>query len=197
MDLVINMMDRKGQALLLDAFIFLIVVAVVSSALIGLSTSDQNGERMRGYVDQAHEVFLSTTVPNPAGNSSKNVTAAELLSLQLLQLFQEGNASSTTDWSSVNHDLSNVLRALLPNHYQFKWTARCGFATIELGQREGVMGEINRNVLASSLSSYLPSLERDMVMTLTVWPSASHMTPSLLSDKALSMATSVVLVRSM
>lgn len=161
---------RKGQALLLDAFVFLIVVSLVSTALIGLSMEDRGSDEMRNYVDRAHEVFLRTTLPY-SQHHSKNITVGHALSLQILHLFdgEENDSEELVDWSSLNDRLTNILRDLVPSHHRFTWTGSCGPHTVQLGEGNSLQNEGGEDILASSLSTYLPSVEKNMVMTLTVW----------------------------
>jgi len=157
------MMRRKGQALILDAMVFLTVAAVVSVSLIVARTMPNEGkDDLQHLTDDIHDVLLRTTVDMTDRPSGDSISAYDLAISYALRS-ERGDDLAIFDGSL--REITTLLDAMTPENADWSWS-------MEFNGTYVCIGNLPRNdaeVWVSERRGQLPLLGVALILHLQVW----------------------------
>ncbi len=159
---------REGQALLLDALVFLAASSLVSVSMIGALSNDspQVSDEFQEYINRAHSVFLRATIDIPsiqrfAENKSFTVGQGAILLLSV--------GGEEADMAQAEEEMSRILSGLLAPRFGFRWTAEGFGSSIVIEDGTGIPdGSRGYETFVSSIDA----IEAGIVFELRAWRSA-------------------------
>jgi hypothetical protein len=160
------MLNKRGQAALLDALIFLTVAAIVSVSLIAVTSNRYQDQEvdLRDYVNRAHEAILRTTVEMPSSAEDGN-TWMTVSDFTLAYFLAVSKGERPDSYQQGIERIERMIGGLIPSWANFTWTAI-------LGSNELLIGDVPTNtefVWPSSICSEMPILGGTLQFRLEIW----------------------------
>ncbi len=150
-------MNDRGQAILLDALIFVMVICIVSFALLNsVGRNEKNGDAQQ-FVERAHRVLLHTAIHWNASEQDQSVS--EFLLLYAKHLDAES-------WQKEEEAIKEVLDFIFLPRFDYAWTVECGKQLFRVGS---VGEQAYQEVFASR---FVIDQASGTVVTLQAWMNA-------------------------
>lgn len=135
----------NAQAVVLDAFLFLMVCSIVFTSFLTASQhiKDDGFEDFQSYLEKAHNVFLRSTL-NIADFDNRTFDRVLTVSQISLDILHEGrdNFSEIVTW------MEDTLRNLIPPYLEYRWSITMGTETFSIGSE---MPHLTSNLWVSNI----------------------------------------------
>jgi hypothetical protein len=152
---------KRGNALILDAMMFLTVAAIVSVSLVAFSSpTDADEGGLQDLVDGVHEVLLRTTISFDQDDHGLSVN--ELVIAYSLQQIRN-NVSDLMEDSIMK--VEEIIHSLLPIGIHHSWSFGFDHTLVSVGEPVERVSEI----WVSERHGLLPVLDRPLIISLKIW----------------------------
>ncbi len=171
--------NTNGQAAAFDAIMFLAILLVASTLILGVSTHLRQAEDVSEFSDlhtlttRTSNALLGSTVPNASYVDveggvivSKDISVLDMMVEELL-LVQSGVPENNFDGDGrYNHRITQVLSSLVDeDRFQFELCGRYMDVSVSFGEAGG-----QTDTAARMTEIFLPGVTQPIQITLSIWP---------------------------